>query len=166
MIWNNLFVDQNDLRDSVFKREMALMHPDIKFGSPFPNLSHAFRRYRFPSLPGVLSELSHPKSRRQSPSPTSLIEAAFASWSTIGPFVPRLVKDGKLTQAMYTVALQRNRIDIGGNVGMLSIGELPEGVKKEELTWVPLRGYSRADGGIPGPPDSPTEVRVLFYQAG
>jgi len=52
-------------------------------------------------------------------------------------------------------------IDVGGNVGMLSIAELPEGVVKEELTLIPLRTYLKADGGIPGLPDS--LIKVMHY---
>jgi hypothetical protein len=57
------------------------------------------------------------------------------------------------------VSLKRNSIDVGGNLGVFSIGELPAGVNSSDLTWVPLRGYSSGVGGIPAPVDSPTEVR-------
>lgn len=43
---------------------------------------------------------------------------------------------------------------------MLSIGELPAGIAAENLTWVPLRGYTVAEGGLPAPEDSPNEVKV------
>lgn len=89
---------------------------------------------------------------------SSLVQSAFASWSKTGSFLPRLVLQGVLTQPMVAVSLQRNSIDVGGNLGVFSIGELPAGVNSSELTWVPLRGYSSDVGGIPAPADSPTEV--------
>ncbi|KAJ3502218.1 hypothetical protein NLJ89_g8983 [Agrocybe chaxingu] len=65
---------------------------------------------------------------------------------------------------MVSVTLQRNTVDIGGNIGMLSIGELPPGVNASELTWVPLRAYDYDDGGIPGPPDAPNEVYPITWE--
>lgn len=59
---------------------------------------------------------------------------------------------------MFTVTLQRDTVDIGGNVGMLSIGELPEGISNESVTWVPVRTYTPAQGGLRPPLDSPNEV--------
>lgn len=41
---------------------------------------------------------------------------------------------------------------------MLSIGELPGGVDPSAVSWVPVRGYSKVEGGLPGPGDSPGEV--------
>jgi len=64
---------------------------------------------------------------------------------------------------MFSVSLQRDTIDVGGNVGMLSIGELPSGIPAENMTWVPLRRYSYAEGGLPAPPDSPREVRLPTF---
>jgi phytepsin len=52
-------------------------------------------------------------------------------------------------------------MNIGGNLGMLSIGELPTGVKTSDLTWAPLRSYSTELGGLPAPADSPSEVRFF-----
>jgi len=59
---------------------------------------------------------------------------------------------------MFSVSLQRDTMDIGGNVGMLSIGELPSGIVADNMTWVPLRMYSYDEGGMPAPPNSPREV--------
>jgi len=77
----------------------------------------------------------------------------------VGPFLPRLIIQGVLSQPMVVVSLQRNSIDVGGNLGMLSIGELPAGIDSSALTWIPLRRYSSDVGGIPAPADSPSEVR-------
>lgn len=63
---------------------------------------------------------------------------------------------------MFVVTLQRDTIEIGGNAGQLSIGGLPPGVQSDNLTWVPVRGYTQDQGGLPVPLDSPGEVSRLF----
>ena len=87
--------------------------------------------------------------------------AVLDSWSTnISPFVPRLITNGALPQPLVAITLQRDTVDIGsGNQGLFSIGELPPGVNSSNLTWVGVRQYTTAEGGLPGPPDSPSEVR-------
>ena len=86
------------------------------------------------------------------------------SWSVFGPLLTRFVTAAQLTLPMYTVTLQRDSIQVGGNVGMLSIGEMPSGVSEDSLTWVPIRAYPYTQGGLPAPPDSPNEVcGVLFW---
>lgn len=67
---------------------------------------------------------------------------------------------GNITIPMFTVTLQRDTVDVGGNAGILSIGELPGGVKNESLTWVPVRTYTSAETRLPPPLDSPNEVCV------
>ncbi|KAJ7599122.1 aspartic peptidase domain-containing protein [Mycena floridula] len=71
-----------------------------------------------------------------------------ASYASQGPFLPRLIED-KAILPMFTVSLQRDTIDIGGNVGMLSIGEFPS--QNSSMTWVPLRAYSESEGGLSSP---------------
>jgi hypothetical protein len=122
-----------------------------------PSDSYDSRRSKFPSIPDIFHSGFSYNTRETGTS--SLVQSAFASWSVIGPFLPRLVIQGLLAQPMVVVSLQRNTIDVGGNLGMLSIGELPAGVNSPDLTWVPLRGYSSDIGGIPAPADSPSEVR-------
>ncbi|KIJ55013.1 hypothetical protein M422DRAFT_153182, partial [Sphaerobolus stellatus SS14] len=78
--------------------------------------------------------------------------------ATQGPFLERLVAAGQLDQPMFTITLQRETVEIGGNIGQLTIGNLPDGVSNNSLTWVPVRRYSQAQGGTPGPSDSPNEV--------
>jgi hypothetical protein len=82
----------------------------------------------------------------------------FGSYPRIGPLLGRLVATGGISVPMFTVALQRDTVDVGGNAGLLSIGELPGGVKNESLTWVPVRTYSSAENGLPPPLNSPNEV--------
>ena len=62
------------------------------------------------------------------------------------------------------MTLQRDTVEVGGNIGQITIGKLPDGVKNDSLTWVPVRLYSEADGGIPGPTDSPNEVSIFCYR--
>lgn len=132
-------------------------HPKIKLGSPFPN-TH-FRRTKFPTLPGLLGGSAKHISRQT----TSVIDSALASYSTLGPFITRLVAEGMLSLPMISVTLQRDSIEVGGNEGVLSIGELPNDVSSSDLTWVPLRGYSEAEGGLPAPSSSPNEVSLSVY---
>ncbi|CAA7270331.1 unnamed protein product [Cyclocybe aegerita] len=163
VIWNNLFVDQFDLDESsgLFERvESPLPHPNVKFGSPFPK--RPFSRFKFPTIG---HRLGSPHGERHAPRQVnSVLLNAFESWNSLGPFLPRLVNTNALTSPMVSVTLQRNTVDIGGNVGMLSIGELPSGVNASELTWVPLRAYDYDDGGIPGPPDAPNEIYPITWE--
>lgn len=69
-----------------------------------------------------------------------------------------------LTAPMATITLQRNTVDIGGNLGMLSIGELPSGVTNDSLTWTPVRGYPTDQGGLAAPADSPGELYPIAWE--
>ncbi|KAF8876948.1 aspartic peptidase domain-containing protein [Infundibulicybe gibba] len=71
---------------------------------------------------------------------------------------------GNLASPMFSIALQRDTIDIGGNAGILSIGELPVGVENEAITWAPVRGYTPIQGGLLPPPDSPKEVYPIVWE--
>ena len=128
--------------------------------SDSPSQSIDSRRSKFPSISDIFhvapAEFGH-KTRETGTS--SLVRSAFDSWSISGPFMPRLIIQDLLARPMVVVSLQRDTIEVGGNLGMLSIGELPDGVNSSDLTWVPLRAYSSSMGGIPAPADSPSEVR-------
>ena len=100
-------------------------------------------------------------SPRQSP---SVVTAILASFTSIGPFLSRLVVQGSLTSPMFTITLQRDSIEVGGNIGMLAIGELPEGVQNASLTWARVRGYPPAAGGLAAPADSPNEVYPISWE--
>jgi len=82
-----------------------------------------------------------------------------ASFSTIGPLIGRLVATDSFPEPLFTVTLQRDTIEIGGNVGSLNIGQLPANVQNGSLTWVPIRGYTVDQGGLRAPSNSPNEVR-------
>ena len=83
-----------------------------------------------------------------------------ASFASNGPLLPRLILTGALVSPIVAISLQRDTVDIGGNQGVLSIGELPAGLAMEDLTWVPLRGYTTAEGGLPAPRTFPNEVHL------
>ena len=59
----------------------------------------------------------------------------------IEPFLTWFVTTSQLTLPMYTLTLQRDSIQVGGNAGMLSIGEMPSGVSEDSLTWVSILMY-------------------------
>ncbi len=122
--------------------------------------SPSFRTRVFPDLSGIHGHrtptmLSH-LDQSQFPS----VDDILASFVSNGPLLPRLILTGALPLPIVTISLQRDTIDIGGNQGMLSIGELPAGIAMEDLTWVPLRGYTAAEGGLPAPEEYPNEVHL------
>jgi len=63
----------------------------------------------------------------------------------------------ELQAPMFSISLQRNTIDIGGE-GMLTVGKLPDGIDNSSLTWVPVRLYSEAEGGMTPPTFARDEV--------
>lgn len=89
---------------------------------------------------------------------TAALQSSIISY---GPLIPRLVAQGVLDSPMFSITLQRDTIQIGGNEGMLSIGELPPTVVSESLTWVNVRGYPPSQGGLKPPTDAPEEVRLM-----
>ncbi|KAL0071099.1 hypothetical protein AAF712_001657 [Marasmius tenuissimus] len=125
----------------------------------------AYNRLNFPPISDLarrdLSSLNQLKTRQ---SPTiSVVEEILSSWDLYGPFITRLISSQKL-YPMATITLQRNTVDVGGNAGLLSIGELPSGVKNDSLTWVPLRTYAPEQGGLAAPPDSPGEIYPIAWE--
>jgi len=71
---------------------------------------------------------------------------------------------GLLSEPSFTVTLQRDALDIGGNIGMLSIGELPGTVKNDSLVWIPVRLYTTGQGGIPASPAAPNETYPISWE--
>jgi len=80
-----------------------------------------------------------------------------------GPLISRIAQSGALQMPMFTISLQRSTIDISGT-GALTLGTLPDGVDNSSLTWVPVRLYSPADGGITPPTFAPNEVYPLRWE--
>jgi hypothetical protein len=63
------------------------------------------------------------------------VDQLLKTFVTNGPIVARMSFSGLLKQPSFTVTLQRDTVDIGGNAGLLSLGELPPGVSNASLTW-------------------------------
>ncbi|KAJ7680759.1 aspartic peptidase domain-containing protein [Mycena polygramma] len=88
-----------------------------------------------------------------------LIAASYAA----GPLISRIAQSGALQMPMFTISLQRSTIDISGT-GALTLGTLPAGVDNSSLTWVPVRLYSAADGGLAPPTFAPNETYPLRWE--
>ncbi|KAI0634489.1 acid protease [Trametes polyzona] len=73
------------------------------------------------------------------------------------------VKDIGNSGPLSRNTLQRNHIDISGE-GALTIGRLPGGIDESDITWVPVRLYSSADGGLSPPSFAPDEVYPLRWE--
>jgi hypothetical protein len=142
VIWNKLLVTKSARETGTEDRSLPSFSTRI-----FPDLSRIHGRRTLVTR-GTSGGSSTPS-----------VADALASFATNGPLLPRLILTGALSSPIFAISLQRDTVDIGGNQGMLSIGELPVGMAAENLTWVPLRGYTVAEGGLPAPEDSPNEVQ-------
>jgi len=143
VIWNKLLASRMTRGTSLEVRNFSSFRPRVFsdfsgiHGHPTPTMLGHLDQSLFPSVDDIL-----------------------ASFASNGPLLPRLILTGALASPIVAISLQRDTIDIGGNQGMLSIGELPTGLAMEDLTWVPLRGYTTAEGGLPAPEESPNEVHL------
>lgn len=144
---------QQDLaaeQSSMNKRGLSAPAANISTGSigspPFPSFDFL--------KPAILKR----QMQDDSPSPA---DYAIASFARYGPLLPRLIQTDSLEAPLVATTLQRDTLQIGGNAGMLSIGALPAGLKTSQLTWVPVRGYSQDEGGLPPPTLSPAEVPTV-----
>ncbi|KAF8879693.1 hypothetical protein BD779DRAFT_1122288 [Infundibulicybe gibba] len=90
-------------------------------------------------------------------------DSLISSIGTDGPLVSRIAMTDALDMPIFTISLQRNTIEIGGT-GLLTLGKLPGGVDNSSMTWVPVRLYSPADGGLQAPTFSPDEVYPLHWE--
>ncbi|PFH49467.1 hypothetical protein AMATHDRAFT_63168 [Amanita thiersii Skay4041] len=144
---------------------VGTLHQDKNIVSRlFPKLSRLdFHKPTFPSVGGLLGSSNQGNSNHVARQSSTIVSDFLASYDKLGPLLTRLVSSNQLTQPLFAVTLQRDTVQIGGNVGMLSIGELPETVKNESLIWVPLRAYSNAEGGLPSPPGS-NEVYPIAWE--
>jgi len=82
---------------------------------------------------------------------------------SLGPLVSRMAMSGHLDQPMFSITLQRNKIDAGGN-GSITIGALPAGVDSSSITWVPVRLYNPDEGGQNPPSFAPKETYPLRWE--
>ncbi|KAI0763576.1 acid protease [Trametes elegans] len=80
-----------------------------------------------------------------------------------GPLVPRMVMSDAIDDPIFAITLQRNTIDVSGE-GQITIGQLPEGVDNSSITWVPVRLYDPADGGLDAPSFAPNEKYPLRWE--
>ncbi|KAF8347580.1 aspartic peptidase domain-containing protein [Amanita rubescens] len=134
--------------------------PDAGSSNP-PKLDIHWIRSASNLNPPIFPALSRRSNHDPSQSTTS---AVLASFSTIGPLIARLVATGSFPEPLFAVTLQRDTIEIGGNVGSLNIGQLPANVQNGSLTWVPIRGYTVDQGGLRAPSNSPHEVYPMTWE--
>jgi hypothetical protein len=80
-----------------------------------------------------------------------------------GPLVSRIAQSGALDMPMFSIELQRATIDVSGT-GALTLGSLPDGVDNSTVTWVPVRLYTEAEGGLTPPTFAPNEVYPLRWE--
>ncbi|KAJ7187754.1 aspartic peptidase domain-containing protein [Mycena filopes] len=94
---------------------------------------------------------------------TGTTDNLIASSYATGPLIARIAQSGALKMPMFTISLQRSTIDISGK-GALTLGTLPDGVDNSSLTWVPVRLYSAAEGGLAAPTFAPNEQYPLRWE--
>ncbi|KAF5354296.1 hypothetical protein D9756_006986 [Leucocoprinus leucothites] len=166
VLWNTMFVDQYlGSGSSSFEAKAQILTPrrtlrNQHHSSPKPRPGP--RQSRFPDLSFLdpdLAHTDHPSIRAAE----SLSDKVFRSYSDIAPFFGRLIATKEI-DPIFAVTLQRDTVDIGGNVGQLSIGSFPPGVQNDSFTWVPVRGYTRSQGGLPPPLDSPGEIYPIAWE--
>lgn len=94
---------------------------------------------------------------------TSTVPQVLASFSDYGPFISRLVATSSLTKPLFAISLQRDVVDTSDDInlasassvlGSITIGDLPEGVSSDSLTWADVRLYPTSQGGLPSPPNT------------
>ncbi|KAI9457021.1 aspartic peptidase domain-containing protein [Russula earlei] len=130
--------------------------------SPNVRRSHSLGPRVFPDLSGIRKHPTMHSDKGRSLSPN--MNDVLASFATNGPLLPRLILAGALASPIVSISLQRDAIDVGGSQGVLSIGELPADIAAEDLTWVPLRCYTSAEGGLPAPEEFPNEVYPITWE--
>ncbi|KAJ8462688.1 hypothetical protein ONZ45_g17846 [Pleurotus djamor] len=136
------------------------------FGLGFPINSFIWHDTYVKSLDPLIYQGKRDASRlfsRQTVGATST-NGVLQSLPSMGPFIPRLVMNNAFKSPMFAVALQRDAVDIGGNAGMLSIGELPPGIDSKSLTWSPVRGYTVPQKGLPPPTNAPDETYPMAWE--
>ncbi|KAK7442722.1 hypothetical protein VKT23_015969 [Stygiomarasmius scandens] len=138
------------------------------FQSRFPQLGRFRGEYSNNGSNNEGNSTHNPRSLRPRDEPlssnSSWTSVILDSFSQNGPPLTRYIAQLGL-EPRFTVSLQRDTVDLGGNAGMLTIGELPDGIEEKDLTWVPVRLYSPAEGGLLPPPESPNETYPLTWEA-
>ncbi|KAF9002527.1 aspartic peptidase domain-containing protein [Cyathus striatus] len=164
-------LDERELDDSASDTPEATSGPQLDLHTPtFPKLADTLKHltkdtdFHIPAFPQQLADALKKASGKITRGVSTVASLLSQSYAEIGPLLSRLVATGALESPMFAVTLQRNTIDIGGNVGQLSVGELPSGVKNDSLTWVPVRLYPMSMTGIAGPEDSPDEEYPIAWE--
>ncbi|RPD62529.1 acid protease [Lentinus tigrinus ALCF2SS1-7] len=80
-----------------------------------------------------------------------------------GPAVSRLILADMIDDPLFAVTLQRNTIDVSGQ-GEITIGQLPDEIDESNITWVPVRLYDPAEGGMAAPSFAPNEKYPLRWE--
>ncbi|KAI0720597.1 aspartic peptidase domain-containing protein [Cerioporus squamosus] len=83
--------------------------------------------------------------------------------ASYGPVVSRLIMADMIDDPLFAVTLQRNTIDVSGK-GEITIGQLPDGIDESNITWVPVRLYDPAEGGMAPPSFAPNEKYPLRWE--
>ncbi|KAI0666474.1 acid protease [Trametes maxima] len=111
------------------------------------------------SSPSLGLDNTHLRRQTNVAAPISTVD----TFASLGPLLTRLVTWKVLQRPLVVTTLQRDTISLSGNDGTLSLGALPYGLADDRLTWVPVRSYSVAEGGLPAPPNAPNEVSLYVY---
>ncbi|KAJ7489027.1 aspartic peptidase domain-containing protein [Mycena latifolia] len=146
VIWNEVFATKFSSSESSSRRSLPRRLLSSNYGTRF-----------FPDLSNLIST---PK-RDSTTSAAALTAAVLQSYSSEGPALTRMVTTNSLAAPMFAITLQRNTLDIGGNAGVLSLGELPANIQETDLLWAPVRGYP---GALLAPANSPNETYPIAWE--
>ncbi|KAF9257762.1 acid protease [Marasmius fiardii PR-910] len=86
-----------------------------------------------------------------------------STWKS-GPLLSRISMTHMLQDPMFAIQLQRSTIDISGDNGQLTIGKLPDGVDSNSITWVPVKLYTPAEGGLKPPSFAANETYPFRWE--
>lgn len=159
VLWNTMFANRYLYSNASLGLKPRLAHSNQRSSSTSKSGS---RQAHFPDL-SFLDAYSAHTDQYSARGIETLSDKIFRSYHDIAPFLGRLIT-AKEIDPMFVVTLQRDTIEIGGNAGQLSIGGLPPGVQSDNLTWVPVRGYTQDQGGLPAPLDSPGEIYPIAWE--
>ncbi|KAJ7779073.1 aspartic peptidase domain-containing protein [Mycena metata] len=145
VIWNKAFAAKfTDSKSSSTRRSLPRRILSSNYGTRF-----------FPDLNKLLS------GRKRATSSAELTQAVLGSFPAEGPALTRMVTTKSLAAPVFTITLQRDTVDIGGNAGVLTLGQLPDGLQAADLTWAPVRKYPNA---LQAPADSPNEEYPIAWE--
>ncbi|THV00298.1 acid protease [Dendrothele bispora CBS 962.96] len=176
-IWLKTFEEEHPMPSS-HKRRSIPKSSSSQLQSSFPNLDRFRGAYTGDSTNSDIdnedsstnprspsSPLLQPQRKSEEPlgSSSSWTPLILDSFSQNGPPLTRSIAQLGM-EPRFSVTLQRDTVQLGGNAGILTVGGLPDGIKEEALTWVPVRRYSPAQGGLSPPPDSPDEVYPIAWE--